>query len=332
MTDDTKPTELDAYTRLAEIQGAGGAPVTIPAATPEPTPDHKKPEGADFASVDENPTPDPGALAKAGERFIVIRKSYGIKPDPTYGANAQHMRDAGIVVGAYMFPIFHAGAPSAKEQVAAFLTAPGEILPGDLPPTVDVEFTGNGIADTGMTQGQAYTFLLEILAELKKALGYDAMIYTSHVEWCDTNGLGGPKDLGGHDCPLWVKIPYHLAAHRAPDTTPHAEPHLGFASWDKADLYRIPPPWEKSGWILRQYQGDAYGVPGVRQADLDDFNLAYQGDSGPHVMWVQRRLGVDADGKFGPKTTAALVAFQAAHGLKVTHELDLPTFAALARA
>lgn len=302
---------------------------------------HKNPEGLDYASVDENPPPNDAVLASEGERFAIIRKGYGywdpshrafrLAADPVYARDADHARAAGLVVGSYMFPIFHAGAPSAAEQVANFLAAEGAILKGiDLPPTVDVEFTGRGIQDTGMTQGQAYTFLLEVLSELKKALGVDAMIYTSHVEWCDTNGLGGPKDLGGHDCPLWVKIPYHLAAQRAPDTAPHAEPHLGFASWDKADLYRVPPPWEKSGWWVRQYQGDAVGLPGVHQADLDDFHTTREGDEGPHVMWLQRKLGLTADGQFGPKTADAVREFQKAHDVDVDGIVGVRTFAALA--
>lgn len=316
--------------QIVEVKVVMSAPAT-----------HENPQGLDYASVDEDPPPDEGKLYAAGERFVVIRKGYGfwdpghkafrLAADPVYARDAQHARDAGMVVGAYLFPIYHRGAPNAAEQVANFLAAAGDIVRGkDLPPTIDIEFPGNGIADTGMTPGQAYTFTLELIFELKKALGVEPMIYTSHVEWCDTNGLGGPRDLGGFDCPLWIKIPYHLAAHRAPDTTSHAEPHLGFEAWDKADLYRIPPPWEKSGWWLRQYQGDAVGEPGIRQADLDDFNLSYQGDVGPHVMWLQRKLKVDADGKFGPKTAAAVKAFQIAHGLPPTSEVDLATFAALA--
>lgn len=330
MTDTPKPAE-PAHDKIAEMKAdaAFGPPA------------HKNPEGLDYASVDENPAPDEAAVVGAGEKFVIIRKSYGfwdpahrafrLAPDPNYARDAARARAAGIVVGAYMFPIFHIHAPSAAEQFANFVAAEGDIIPGkDLPPTIDVEFPGNGISDTGMTQGQAYTFLLELVALFKAKYGCDPMIYTSHVEWCDTNGLGGPKDLAGHDCPLWVKIPYHLAAHRAPDTAPHADPHLGYADWDKADLYRIPPPWEKSGWFIRQYQGDAIGLAGVHQADLDDFHVTWQGDTGPQVMWIQRRLGVAADGMFGPVTAAALAAFQKAHELEADEIVGLGTFAALA--
>jgi putative chitinase len=41
-----------------------------------------------------------------------------------------------------------------------------------------------------------------------------------------------------------------------------------------------------------------------------------RGDEGPLVTKLQQRLGVDAIGKFGPKTEAALVAWQKANGLQ----------------
>jgi Glycosyl hydrolases family 25/Putative peptidoglycan binding domain len=301
-------------------------------------------QGDDFASVDENPTPDEGRMQSAGQRFVIIRKSYGfydgghkafrLAPDGAYESNAAGVRSAGMVLGSYLFPVIHADAPSPAEQVANFVQAAGDIQPfKDLPPTLDVEFPGNGISDTGLTQGAAYSMILGFVTELKKAFGVEPIIYTSHVEWCDTNGLGGPADLGGHDCPLWIKIPYHLAAHRAPDTSPAIAPHVGASAWDRADLFRIPPPWEKSGWWIRQFQGDAWGLPGVHQADLDDFQLllvdsmSVAGDG--RMQWVGRRLGL------GPNATEneahdALLAFQEKHGLAADGVVGPATFAALA--
>jgi hypothetical protein len=301
-------------------------------------------QGSDFASVDDDGKVDAAAEKRGGESFVIIRKSYGfydpshrafrLAPDAAYAANAQAVRDAGIVLGSYLFPVIHAGAPSPAEQVANFVQAAGDIQPfKDLPPTLDVEFPGNGIADTGLTQGAAYTLVLSFVTELKKAFGVEPIVYTSHVEWCDTNGLGGPKDLGGHDCPLWIKIPYHLAAHRAPDTSPHTKPHVGSAPWDKADLFRIPPPWEKSGWWIRQFQGDAWGLPGIHQADLDDFQLMLVDDmsaSGDgRMQWVGRRLGL-APTATESEAHDALLAFQAKHGLAADGEIGVATFAALA--
>lgn len=40
-----------------------------------------------------------------------------------------------------------------------------------------------------------------------------------------------------------------------------------------------------------------------------------QGDSGPDVSYVQGRLGITADGKYGPATAAAVRSYQSSHGL-----------------
>lgn len=38
--------------------------------------------------------------------------------------------------------------------------------------------------------------------------------------------------------------------------------------------------------------------------------------TGPSVVWLQQRLGIPADGSFGPQTDAAVRHYQSAHGLK----------------
>lgn len=40
-----------------------------------------------------------------------------------------------------------------------------------------------------------------------------------------------------------------------------------------------------------------------------------EGSRGDHVKYLQRKLGLTADGIFGPKTKAAVIAFQRRHGL-----------------
>ena len=56
-----------------------------------------------------------------------------------------------------------------------------------------------------------------------------------------------------------------------------------------------------------------------------------EGDMGPAVAAVQRRLGVPPDGDFGPITLAAVRGFQARHGLVVDGEVGSHTLAALRR-
>ncbi|TPG19211.1 peptidoglycan-binding domain-containing protein [Pedococcus bigeumensis] len=57
------------------------------------------------------------------------------------------------------------------------------------------------------------------------------------------------------------------------------------------------------------------------------YSLLIQGATGPDVALAQKVIGTTADGVFGPKTTTALRAWQAAHGVKVTGQLDPATWA-----
>lgn len=52
-------------------------------------------------------------------------------------------------------------------------------------------------------------------------------------------------------------------------------------------------------------------------------------DNGPFVSELQRLLGVDVDGEFGPITATAVRAFQASHGLEIDGEVGPQTWAAL---
>nr|WP_238338382.1 peptidoglycan-binding protein [Pedococcus badiiscoriae] len=59
------------------------------------------------------------------------------------------------------------------------------------------------------------------------------------------------------------------------------------------------------------------------------YSLLVAGATGPDVALAQKVIGTTPDGVFGPKTQAALVAWQRAHGLKVTGQLDPATWAAM---
>lgn len=53
------------------------------------------------------------------------------------------------------------------------------------------------------------------------------------------------------------------------------------------------------------------------------------GSRGSDVQWLQRKLGVDDDGIFGPITRQAVINFQSAHGLMVDGVVGPQTYGAL---
>lgn len=309
----------------------------------------KQQRGLDYASVDGNVPPDFVAAKKAGADFVIIRKSFvlhdvtrglwRVVADPHFARDATRAKSARLVVGAYGFFSFAKDAPSAAEQVGV-LVAGQALVRGDLPYCLDVEFPGKGVADTGRSQGAAFGFLLELVAELRRQSGTDPLIYTSHVQWHDSNGLGGPDhpDLDG--CPLWIKTPYRLKEHQHLDPQAPRPPHVDSIKNDPMDLWRVPTPWVRQGWWIQQYQGDAIGFPGFDKTV--DVNLyqdvdATSGDE-QRIAWVQRRLCVlgapyvgplNATGVWDEDTERALRAFQTSHSLEPHGRVDVATFAFL---
>ena len=65
--------------------------------------------------------------------------------------------------------------------------------------------------------------------------------------------------------------------------------------------------------VLRRIAGAP--VPPPAPAAYRYWRMLQQGNQGVDVQHMQRRLGVTADGIFGPQTAAALRAWQRAHGL-----------------
>lgn len=308
--------------------------------------------GIDYASVDGNSAPDFVKAKNAGVQFVIIRKSYilhdpahrawHLAADQAYARDVAHARAAGLTVGSYGFFAFDKGAPSAPDQVAALLHAAGDVVRGvDLPYCIDVEFPGRGIADTGRTQAEAFAFLLELVAEVRKQAGVSPLIYTSHVQWHDDNGLGGPDNAALDGCPLWVKTPYRLRAGQPLDAVAARLPHVGSTPDDPNSYWRVPLPWERQWWWIQQCQGDAVGLPGFdATVDINHFHelSASSTSEAPRIRWLQRQLCVVGKPYSGPlnvtgiwdtDTEYALRAFQVAHGLPVTGLVNIATFASL---
>jgi peptidoglycan hydrolase-like protein with peptidoglycan-binding domain len=283
--------------------------------------------GVDYASVDDGGTaagaPDLGKLKSAGCEFVWLRSTYICAIDHSFVRDWAALARAGLVRGAYMFPVLGSKF-TAEQQVAAFagvVRAAGGLRAGvDLPPCIDVEFPGRGVAVTGLDRAGVLRWLKTAVAALHTAFGVWPFIYTSGRVWndTDTDCLGNPTADELVSCPLW------LARYAYKTRIPAVLPPPVTAALP------VPHPWGDT-WFAHQDQGDALGVPGLKAtADVDRFRTAVRGDRGGHIAYVQAKLGLTADGAFGPATEAATRAYQTGHGLSVTGAFDLATFCSLA--
>ena len=78
-------------------------------------------------------------------------------------------------------------------------------------------------------------------------------------------------------------------------------------------------------------QGGAHSRARTSGVAREHAELLRFGSRGPAVAAIQRALGIDADGIFGPRTRAAVRSFQKRHGLVVDGIVGPQTRAALAR-
>jgi hypothetical protein len=158
--------------------------------------------------------------------------------------------------------------------------------------------------------------------------------------------LGRPKDEPWH----WVyrgeaaALPEGVAALAA-TVANVAQDRPGAAVVQPAALrvlLGLPPDTDDAALdaAVRAFQGEhGLAVDGVvgpktsaalwRVTAPADRNELREGASGESVRWIQLRLGVSPDGKFGPVTDAAVRTFQTANGLGVDGVVGPKTWAAL---
>jgi GH25 family lysozyme M1 (1,4-beta-N-acetylmuramidase) len=277
--------------------------------------------GLDTANVDNNGRPDwEKARREAGIEFAFFRSNWGTWPDPDYPREWQRMKAAGLVRGPYLFLRFHdrkhGDAPSPEAQARAMVKTVGTLDESDFPPTLDVEFPGNGRVETNLSARQCLEHVRIAWRILKDAFGVAPIIYTSRRVW--EEDLGDPPAPDLVESPLWVTR--YITDYRKPAIT----------AVERIGAPRVPRPWgDATNWWFHQYQGDARQLPGFRQIDMNRFHPVVPGASGDQVRWVQRRLRVPVSGTFDDATKAALLAFQAQKGLPTEAMVNPATFARL---
>jgi lysozyme len=283
--------------------------------------------GLDTASVAGNKNPD-WVKAKAGGpiSFAIIRSNYGTATDSVFARDWPKLKQAGLVRGAYLFLRFPRGnksAPTPEKQAAAAIDTIGDLEDGDLPPTVDVEFPGKGRVETGLSARACLDGVRAAWEVLRSHYGVAPIVYTSARVWRDDLGNAPADDLT--DSPLWLARYFFKPGPAARDAS-------AFDGGTRDPP--VPPPWgDAANWWIHQYQGDAVKFPGLPtgNVDMNRFNVALRGARGARVRWLQRRLGVVANGRFDAATESAVRDFQDDNDLVSDGIIGPRTFAYLAR-
>ncbi len=180
-----------------------------------------------------NGTIDWQAVAKAGIAFAYAKATEGARfTDPEFRSNRAGIRSAGLLGGAYHF--FHPEVP-VSEQVKRYLSACGELGPGDLPPMLDLEETSR-IPEKDewprMARPRRAALALEWLQRVEQAVARKPIVYLRCGFVRDV--LGDARSLAQY--PIWI-------AHY----TPAPEPLM-------------PEVWER--WTFWQFT-DAGRLPGI---------------------------------------------------------------------
>ncbi|MFL6200591.1 MAG: glycoside hydrolase family 25 protein [Thermoanaerobaculia bacterium] len=169
-------------------------------------------------------------VAQAGMAFAFAKATDGITyTDPDLAANWAGIQAAGLLRGAYHF--FEPN-DDATAQAQHFLTTV-KLVPGDLPPVLDVEITG------GVSNEQIWSGVATWLQIVEQDTGRQPILYTASGFW-----NAHQPDLTLTSYPLW------LADYATQPTLP-----TGWTSW----LF-----WQHS------QSGTVAGVTG--SVDLDQFS------------------------------------------------------------
>lgn len=176
---------------------------------------------------------DWNAVAASGVKFAIVRVSHSLQFfDPEFQDNLDGARAAGIHTGVYQF--FEPDEDPIA-QADLLLDALGPLMPGDLPPMIDVESTG------GLGPNAVANAVKAWVDHVEAAVGVKPIIYSGYYFWNDNVGS---SEFGEH--PLMLP-------------------------WYGVDCPgNVPTGWDM--WTIHQYCdcGDVGGISGA--VDVDRFN------------------------------------------------------------
>ena len=244
------------------------------------------------------------AVAATGIKFAFAKATEGLTfTATTFARNWTGMQAAGMLRGAY-----HFFRPETDPQVQAnhFLKV-ASLGSEDLPAALDVEVRDR------VDPGTVVTRVKQWLDTVEGVTGRKPILYFSPGFW---DSLGTPR--GFSDYPLWIAeygrsspiIPRGWATYTFWQYTSGGGVR-GTAG--KTDLNMFNGSLDD----LKLFAATAKAPSGGRLSD----DYVYDGDNGSEVEEIQKLLQAKGfspgliDGSFGPRTKAAVVAFQRANNL-----------------
>jgi lysozyme len=215
---------------VAEPVSAPTAPAPLPATSaPAPVVTTEFVEGVDLSNW-QGGSVNFEQIKQAGKHFVFVKSSEGATVvDPDHARNVQQARAAGLAVGSYHF---YDSDDTPQAQFRNF-SAQLSLLPGDLPPVVDIERLSKG--DT-----QALTPpLKQFLGLLEQQYGMKPILYSG-------------EHFANEHLSVFAHYPLWLAEYNSV-----ASPQL-------------PKGWARWTFWQHSQNGNVAGVPGP--VDLNRFN------------------------------------------------------------
>ena len=185
-------------------------------------------------------------VAHAGYRFAFGKAAEGTSyVDPTYTRNRNGSEGAGLVFGAYHFARptgknLAAATASAIKQANHLLAVAGP-QPGELPPVLDLEATGN------LPKKRLLAWTLAWVGQIEARTGVEPLLYTSPLFW--KGRLADSTAAAAAGTGLWI------------------------ANWTSKSAPLVPAQnWDGDGWKFWQWT-NCVSVPGIKHcADGDRMN------------------------------------------------------------
>lgn len=131
----------------------------------------------------------PGVKA-AGRKFVIMRAAHALAIDTKFDFNWKSCHEQGLHCGVYQY--FEPNVDPIK-QADVMLAKMGKLGPGDLPPVIDVESTGGGMAPAAIAAAVG-----KWIDYVEAKVGRKPMIYSGGYFWEDN-----VKSTAFGDYPLW---------------------------------------------------------------------------------------------------------------------------------